>query len=264
MTPEEAVAILQNVFSAPVDSLAAPGHSARLVVGAPRSDGKATVALTMFRDGRVRDVKEQELSVLPAVGLEGIDAAGYEMFARGVRLAVSRCDLSAVLPHDLLLTNLLRVPGLRAVEDVAGVILDREARMRAFAALEVDDYGREQGLPMISDASIQERLWVLMSNGEVEEAEAAARSLRDDHRTEATPYLLRFLEDWQQRMWHSGGISWVSDDGRNVDVVLARIVEPLLKEGLSPSQRERLEALEVAGMFDEDHETAAYEWMFRT
>ena len=264
MTPEEAVAILQDAFSTPVENSAVAPHIVRLVVGAPQPDGKATMALTTLLDGQVLDVQEQDIPVLPKVGWEQIAAAAYRVFALGVRLAASACDLSTTLPHDLVLVNLLRIPSLRTAEEVAEAILNRGARKRALAALEIDDYGHEHGLPLLSDATIQARLWVLTGDAQVEEAEAAARSLQDDDRTEAIPYVLCLLEDWQERMWHRGGLSWMSDDNRNVDVVLARILEPLLRRGSSPSERKRLEVLEVTGMFDEENETRMYEWMYKT
>jgi hypothetical protein len=264
MTPEEAVAILQDTFSTPLDNLAVAPRVVRLAVGAPQPDGKATASLTTFHDGQVWEVKEEDLPVLPEVGWEQIEAGAYKAFALGVRVAANACDLSIILPSELVRVNLLRIPRLRTAEEVAEAILNRDARRRALAALEVDDYGREHDLPLLSDATIQARLWLLMGDAEAEEAEAVARSLRDEHRTEAIPYLLCLLEDRQERMWHTGGISWVSGDGRNIDVVLARILEPLLRGGASPSERGRLEALEVMGMFDEDHETATYEWMCKT
>jgi hypothetical protein len=65
-------------------------------------------------------------------------------------------------------------------------------------------------------------------------------------------------------MWRTGGISWLTDDDRNMDVVLARILEPLLLTSTEQLERRQLDDLRVMGMFEKEHETALYEWMFKT
>lgn len=265
MRPADAIAILEAVFARPVENTAAtPPLHARLSF-APAPDGeKATARLSVFAGDEWLYEKEQELLVVPARAELEIDERRYRAFAEGARAATRAADLEVVMPDRLLLVNLLRLPGLQTPQDFARAIHDGARARRLLAPLEVDDYRRARRLPPITDAATQLALHTLMGDASVEEAERAARQLTDEGRLDAIPHLLCILEDWQARMSRTGGLSWISEDDRNVDVVLARILEPLLRMADSEREVKQLQGLEVMGMFDEEHETLLVEWMYET
>ncbi|APR82756.1 Hypothetical protein A7982_08105 [Minicystis rosea] len=264
MSPEKAIAALQDVFSSPIEHVATH-RLLRLLVSPAEHRGYATVILDVFDDARLLDAKEQVVAVLPERTETAIDDTRYRAFAFGVRQAASRCDTEAVLPHDLFLVNLLRLPMVQHPAEFAEAILSREVRARLLAPLEVGDYGREHDLPPITEAANLGPLWSLIEGGAgIEEAERAARELVAQDRADAIPYLLCLLGEWQERMWQTGGLSWISDDERNVDVVLARILEPLLRKASSPDEQRQLATLEATGMFDQDHESMMFEWMYES
>lgn len=274
MTPADALAILQDIWSAPI-AHRVPGCSLRLVVRASddarasgevrvSDDGRATVALEVFENDQLRDVKEQELPIVPEADDVPLDPARHRAFATGVRMAAAACDPEATLPHDLLLVSLLRTP-LDAAPAFAEAIAQREVRAGLLAPIEVGDRARRDGLAPINEPDAQRDVWILMSGSDaVDEVEGAARRLVERSDPATVPYLLGVLEEWQVRMYETGGLSWISDDERNVDVFVARILEPLLRSSTTPEATRRFETLEVAGMFDVEHETATYEWMFRS
>ncbi|MEZ4302741.1 MAG: hypothetical protein R3B70_47900, partial [Polyangiaceae bacterium] len=245
MSPEKAIAALQEVLSPAIEH-AVTRQSVRLLVSPAYRSGYATVTFSVYDGARLLDAKEQVVAILPERIETAIDDARYRAFALGIRQAAHRCDTDAVVPHDLFAANLLRLPMVQHPADFADAILNREVRARLLAPLEIGDYGRARGLPPITEATIQGPLWSLMEGSAgVEEAERAARDLVGQDRTDSIPYLLCFLEEWQERMWHTGGLSWLSSDDRNVDVVLARILEPLLRKTTSPEEQRRIAVLEV-------------------
>ena len=261
LSHREAFEALVAAFSEPVDNPSAAPCVVSLSFGALAPDGTSEVTLASHRAGALVDAKVQELCVLPPD--VALDPVSFDAFVRGTRMALAQCDFDAAMPADLVVPSLLRA-SLREPASIAEAILVRDAQCRALAELEADDLARSHGLPPLVDRTACALLWTLAHDDRADVAEAAARTLRDVGLPETIPYVLLNLEDRQALMATMGGRSWIAEDGRNVDVTIARLLEPLVLRASTPRDAGRVEALAIVGLFDEAHEHAAYEWMFET
>jgi len=87
-----------------------------------------TVRLIVFEDGAVRDVKEQEVVLIP----EGADDARLRAYLEGLAIGIRRViedsdDLEAFMPHDFIPWRPFRDPARRTVEDFAACVGVSEA-----------------------------------------------------------------------------------------------------------------------------------------
>jgi hypothetical protein len=225
----------------------------QIEVHTPREDGSATVVLRATSSGAFLVQKEQPVCLVPA-GF-ALDAARLETYARGILTALARCDTDRIMPCDLFRPAVLELPDLPSPEQIAQILLDPDAQRAVLGGIEVDDFGRSHALPLLEDSPAKLDVWTLMSTEDHGAAELAAHALAAARRVETVPYLLCLVEGWAQRMERMGGRSWIVD-GRNIDVVLARILAPLLRE--LPEVRARVAALETLGVFDEAHQTTPH------
>jgi hypothetical protein len=220
----------------------------------------ATIQLEVSDVDGIAYVKEQPVPLLPRRGI--VEPARYLAFVEGIRKALACCDLEPVMPADLLIADLLRVPSLRRAEDFTRAILDSSVRAELLAAIQIADLGRDAALPPIQDAAACVHLWHLWRGDRYEVLEREASALAAGLTLECVPYLITILEGWLVRMARTGGVSFLTGDDRNADVVLARRLEPALRRLAGPSEQRRLEALAVMGLFDEAHEDGHVQFMY--
>lgn len=133
MTPERAVELLSELRF----------DNVRLSVAELDASGRATVVLSIYQEGQLVMEKAQSVRLLPP---DAVDEARFRAFVQGIGVALRRCDVESVMPCDLVVANLLRVPTLQTPEDFAACLEKRAVRRDAVADLEVMDYAREQGL----------------------------------------------------------------------------------------------------------------------
>ena len=213
--------------------------------------GRATTQLVISDAQGVRDIKEQCLALLPETPVE---EPRYQAFVEGVARALTRCDLDASMPLDVLVVELLRVPSLVTAEGFAEAILDPDRQAQLLAPIH---------FPLV-DPTCGHALWVLENDDDFEAHEAAVAALIGHRTGEWVPFALRTLEHWLEVMAPMGGVSRVTDDDRNADVVLARRLEPSLRKFADSELLRRIDALAVMGLFDPEHESAQVSFMYET
>lgn len=267
MTFERAILILEEVFSTEVKNRTTdPAQGMRFGFAAAEESDRIAIQLGIFINDEMIEIREQQIPILPPQPDVEISESHYHKFAEGVRSAAEFIRMPMVMPADLFITDLLRAVNLQTATAFRDAILSRELRGQVLAAIVVDDFGHRHQLPQITNAQTKLHLWNLIdgAGGIEKDAQASACVLAAERDAAAIPYLIRLLEDWQQRMWNAEGLSWITADERNIDVVLSRILEPLLRSTTSPSECRRLEALTCVGMFEARHEMQMFPWMYKT
>lgn len=257
LTPADAARLLL-VLDAPIP--ARGGLSVRLHVAAVGEE--ATVQLLVFDDQGLRETREQQLALLPPG--HAVDEARYEAFVAAVARGLQRADLDTCLPGELLLVDLLRVPTLRTPEAFAEAILDSSVSTPLLAPLQLGDLGQRLGLPALEDRAWVAPLWQLWKEDRFEVLERAVARLPAEPTPAVIGYLLFILEGWLERMAQTGGVSRLTADDKNADVVLARRLHPALRRSAGGAALERLEALEVMGLFDLEHEDGSVTFLYET
>lgn len=244
---EEAAQILQEELGdyIPVQS---PDWEGRVLVGVslyPPSE-TADVTLTYFEGEAIVSMAQQPVAVLPPD--TEVEVERYRAFARGIRKAaparIARFGRDTS-PRDLIEPQLLRASELQDAAAFAEVIADDEARSRVLSVIGMADFAREHDLPPL-EATHALNVWRLQSD-EADAALSGARALAASEVPETIPYVLVVLERWADDDVVGFPIWW-DLEGRNLHLVLASIVEPLVSGSADPAQRKRVVSLFERGL----------------
>jgi hypothetical protein len=252
VTPERALLILQEIFAHRVHNAFANLQVQLAFKDLQPADATAMATLTRFEAGEILDIMEQRVTILPCK--EPVDVNRYRTFVEATVKVIERSDLEGVPPGELLFPNLIRVPSLRSMSDFERAISTLDVRMELLASVEILDFLDEECLPTIHDPHTQKHLWALIESGihfDSRDPIPAAEALVRENRVEAIPALLRILKRWQAVLVEAGVPYRLTEDERNLDIVLARILEPLLRKARSPEEQRQLDDLAAGGMFDE-------------